>query len=103
MELVRVSTFLAAQSLSLSAEGLERFLDALKPEYSAALAALRRRSQGDYSPTKREAKFPDFKPKGLAGMTCWTVFEAWPDPSHSANGFKTERAPLAEVVSWIGD
>ncbi|BCB20064.1 tyrosine-type recombinase/integrase [Bosea sp. ANAM02] len=89
MELARVSTFLAAKNLALNAEGMERFLGALEPEYSAALAALRRRSQGDYSPSKREAKFPEFKSRASAGMTCWTVFEAW----------VKERRPAASTVN----
>jgi integrase len=88
-ERARVATFLAGKRIVLSPEGMERFLDVLGPEYSAALAALRRRSQGDYSPSKREEKFPDFQPKVLAGMTCWTVFEAW----------VKERNPAASTVN----
>lgn len=89
-ELGRVSTFLAAKDVALNAEGLERFLDTLEPEYSAALAALRRRSDGDYSPDVREAQFPTFKPRATpAGMTCWALFEAW----------VKERNPAASTVN----
>ncbi|WP_336813344.1 hypothetical protein [Bosea sp. MMO-172] len=89
MELATVATFLAAKGIVLNPEGVERFLDTLEPEYSAALAALRRRSGGDYSPDAREAKFPDFKPRVLAGMGCWAVFEAW----------VKERDPAASTVN----
>lgn len=89
MELATVQSFLVAKGLVLNPDGLERFLDTLEPEYSAALAALRRRSGGDYSPDAREAKFPDFKPRSSAGLTCWTVFEAW----------VKERNPAASTVN----
>lgn len=86
----RVPTFLTAKDVVLNAEGLERFLDTLEPEYSAALAALRRRSDGDYSPDAREARFPTFKPRAApAGMTCWSLFEAW----------VKERKPAASTVN----
>lgn len=89
-ELGRVSTFLTAKDVVLNAEGLERFLDTLEPEYSVALAALRRRSDGDYSPDAREAKFPTFKPRATpAGMTSWVLFEAW----------VKERNPAASTVN----
>jgi len=44
----------------LSPEAHELFLDTVEAEYLAAIALLKRRSEGDFSADKRPLRFPKF-------------------------------------------
>lgn len=72
-----VPVFLAERGVVLSPEAMDRFLDATEDEFIAALAALRRRTGGDYKRDKRVERFPEFKLAKTSGLTCWGLFEAW--------------------------
>lgn len=76
-ELASVATFLAEKGMALSPDGSARFLDVLEPEFRHALAALRRRAEGNYAPAPRAAEYPEFKPQAASGLSCWKLFEAW--------------------------
>lgn len=95
-DLGRAATFLSEKGVSLTPEAVAMFLDAVEPNYEAALGLLTRRTTGDYTPDRRAERFPEFKevPKGKpAGLTCWQLFEAW----------VAERRPAAATVNrWRG-
>lgn len=79
-ELGQVATFLGEQGIRLTQEATDAFLDIVEGELSAAAAALRRRAEGDFTPDARIERHPEFKaaPRSkAAGLTCWTLFEAW--------------------------
>lgn len=79
-ELSLAATFLGEQGLKLNQEATDTFLDIVADELDAAAYALKRRADGDYSPDRRTERHPDFKPvsrQKVAGLTCWTLFEAW--------------------------
>lgn len=90
-ELACVAAFLAEQGTALTPDSTSRFLDVLEPEFRHALAALRRRSGGDYAPAPRAAEYPEFKPQVASGLSCWKLFEAW---------VKERRPAPATVNRW---
>lgn len=79
-ELAHTSTFLGEQGLRLTQEATETLLDILEGELLPAAATLRRRAGGDFSPDDRVRRHPEFRQavRGkVAGLTCWSLFEAW--------------------------
>lgn len=79
-ELGNVSTFLGERGIRLEQAATEAFLDIVEGELAAAAHALRRRANGDYTPDERAERHPEFKvlPRTrVAGLTCWSLFEAW--------------------------
>lgn len=82
-EIGQVSTFLAEKDMRLSDETLALFLQALETEVVAALALLRRRSGGDYTPDARLTRFANSaalmttQNVKLSGMDSWQAFEGW--------------------------
>lgn len=87
-----VAEFLAHLGLTLTPDAMDRFLDALEPEYVGALAALRRRVDGNYKPdSERLERFPAFVPTQASGLTCWALFTAW---------VKERRPGAATVNRW---
>jgi integrase len=61
-------------------DATDAFLDIVASELDAAAYALRRRAVGDYAPDARIERYPEFKAAGrekAAGLTCWSLFEAW--------------------------
>ncbi|WP_203423076.1 hypothetical protein [Sinorhizobium sp. BG8] len=98
-EIGHVATFLAEKEMLLSEDSRRDFIKTLEPELVAALALLRRRSRGDYSPDKRLSRFANSaalissQNVKLAGMDCWQAFEAW----------VKERQPAGATVNrWRG-
>ncbi|KQT86658.1 hypothetical protein ASG60_14405 [Methylobacterium sp. Leaf469] len=91
-ELGRVPTFLGEQGLNLTQEASDALLDLLDPELLAAIHALRRRADGDYTADARPLRHPEARqaqaPK-QSGLSCWSLFEAW----------VTERRPGASTVN----
>nr|WP_049961972.1 hypothetical protein [Methylobacterium sp. B34] len=79
-ELGHVATFLGEQGIRLTQEAADAFLDVVEGELDAAFYALKRRAEGDYAPDERPMRHPEFKalPRAkTAGLTCWSLFEAW--------------------------
>lgn len=73
----RTSQFLAVKAITLAPEARDRFLEALIPEYAAAIRLLQRRADGDYTHDTRPTRFPKTGLGKPAGMACWQLFEAW--------------------------
>lgn len=102
IEIGRLPTFLADEGISLTTEAHSAFIDALEPDFTAALALLRRRALGDYSPDSHRERFPQTesasakhtgRPPRLAGMSVWEAFEGW----------HNERKPAPSTVNrWRG-
>jgi integrase len=78
-ELARLPSFLATEALELDRATTARVLDALAPDFRAALALLRRRAGGDYTPDQRAERFPTVARPAVkvAGWNAWQAFEAW--------------------------
>ncbi|ACL62241.1 integrase family protein [Methylobacterium nodulans ORS 2060] len=79
-ELGQVASFLGEQGIRLTQEATDAFLDIVEGELSAATATLRRRADGDYTPDARVERHPEFHrkaPEKRAGLTPWSLFEAW--------------------------
>jgi hypothetical protein len=79
-ELGLVATFLGEHGLKLTQEATDDFLDIVEGELDAVAYALKRRADGDYTPDPRIERHPEFKPASrakAAGLTCWSLFEAW--------------------------
>lgn len=79
-ELGQVASFLGEHGLRLTEAASDTFLDILTSELDAAFATLRRRADGDFSSDKRPERHPEFIAKRrekAAGLTCWSLFEAW--------------------------
>jgi hypothetical protein len=80
----RVEEFLQGHRMVLSGDAKATFLDTLEGEFIAALATLRRRSDGDYRQDRRPEKFPKVD-RSMAipstappsGLTMWAAFELW--------------------------
>lgn len=89
----RVPAFLAERGESLSDEAGALFLDTLEEEFAAALALLRRRSEGDYRADPRPARFPAATPPAAptkpSGMNSMGLFAGW----------VKERQPAVSTVS----
>lgn len=100
IEISKLPSFLAAEGVKLDHGSHDRLVDTLERDMVAALAALRRRAGGDYSPDHHRAKFPaeetpQLAPGNvkLAGWTAWEAFEAW----------VAERKPAPSTVNrWRG-
>ena len=99
VELGRVETFLAEQTISLDEATRRAFLDALEEEVPAAFNLLHRRAGGDYTPDLRLARFAQAGTlsingnRKLAGMDGWEAFGAWVN----------ERKPAAATIDrWRG-
>lgn len=91
-ELGQVASFLGEQGIRLTETASDTFLDLLQNELAAALATLKRRADGDFTTDNRSDRRPDFVPKRpakVAGLTCWSLFEAW----------VSERKPGASTVN----
>ncbi|MEH3146256.1 MAG: hypothetical protein PGN34_13105 [Methylobacterium frigidaeris] len=79
-ELGQVASFLGEQGMRLTEEATHAFLDIVEGELFAVALTLRRRSEGDYGPDARLERHPEFRPSArekAAGLTCWSLFEAW--------------------------
>ncbi|WP_156653390.1 hypothetical protein [Methylobacterium sp. Leaf111] len=79
-ELGLIATFLGEQGIRLTQEATDAFLDIVEGELLAAAATLRRRAGGDFSADGRVERYPEFRqalPGKAAGLTCWSLFEAW--------------------------
>lgn len=90
-ELALTATFLGERGIRLTQEAADAFLDIVEGELPAAASTLRRRAGGDFSPDARVERHPEFRqavPGKAAGLTCWSLFEAW----------VSERKPGASTV-----
>ncbi|MGX7708711.1 hypothetical protein, partial [Methylobacterium sp. Gmos1] len=79
-ELGQVASFLGQQGIRLTEEATAKFLDLVDAELGHAMATLRRGSEGDYTPDTRVDRHPEFRrvtPEKRAGLTPWSLFEAW--------------------------
>jgi integrase len=79
-ELGLIATFLWEQGICLTKEATDAFLDIVEGELLAAASTLRRRAGGDFSADGRVERYPEFRqavPGKAAGLTCWSLFEAW--------------------------
>lgn len=97
VEIGRVASFLAEKALKLSDASEGAFFDVLRRELVLALALLRRRAEGDYSPDRNVERYArtdsvaSARPVKLAGLNCWQAFEKW----------VAERQPApATVTRW---
>ncbi|PLK70906.1 hypothetical protein C0V73_09770 [Rhizobium sp. TH135] len=84
LEIGEVASFLAEKQTRLSPTAMDAFLSAVKTDLVAALALLRRRAGGDYSPDERLSRFGNSvsfevgaRKKKLAGQDSWQAFSAW--------------------------
>jgi integrase len=104
----RVEEFLQGHRMVLSGDAKATFLDTLEGEFIAALATLRRRSDGDYRQDRRPEKFPKVD-RSVAtpttvpssGLTAWSAFQLWieerkPAPS-SVNRWRAVFTSLRET------
>jgi hypothetical protein len=58
--MAETSLFLAHSGIVLSNEARDLFLDAVEPEFVAAIWLLKKRAEGDYTLDGRLQKFPAF-------------------------------------------
>lgn len=95
-EVARVPSFLAERAINLAPDSYDTLLDLVEQEFPAALGVLRRRATGDYGPDTRLERFPKVdltRPRKVAGMTPWQLFEAW----------IAERKPASSTINrWRG-
>lgn len=100
VEISKLPSFLAAEGVRLDQASHDHLVDALEQDMVAALAALRRKAGGDYSPDHHRNRFPaDDRPQfasgnvKLSGWNAWEAFEAW----------VKERKPAASTINrWRG-
>jgi integrase len=79
-EEARVARFLASEGIALNSEAYARFVDAVSDNLHLAIALLRRRAAGDYSPDPTPESFLPFAQTAAArasGIGCWELFEGY--------------------------
>jgi integrase len=74
-----IAQFLLVEGIVLEEDARTLLLDIMLPDFVAATTALARRAEGDFKTPIRAASDPSLRNAFVrdAGLTCWTLFEAW--------------------------
>jgi integrase len=79
-EIARTASFLIAESMTLTPNANNLFLDVVEGNLLAAFARLEQLARGDFTPDETPKRFPEFvesRKRTQEGLRCWALYEAW--------------------------
>ena len=79
-EMARTASFLVAESMTLTPNANNLFLDVVEGNLFAAFARLEQLARGDFTLDETPKRFPEFvesRKNAQGGLRCWALYEAW--------------------------